>query len=83
VSQSGSAPRWVRLFRNNRNQAIRIAVEFELPGNEALIRRDGDRLVIEPVRDTTLLELLGGSEPLTNSIPDVDDALLPLPDVAL
>ncbi|MEX2281730.1 MAG: AbrB/MazE/SpoVT family DNA-binding domain-containing protein, partial [Gemmatimonadota bacterium] len=30
-----SAPRRVRLFRNGRNQAIRIPREFELPGDEA------------------------------------------------
>jgi len=50
VSQTNPAPRHVRLFRNNRNQAIRIPVEFELPGSEAIISRDGHRLIIEPVR---------------------------------
>jgi antitoxin VapB len=49
VPQSSPAPRHVRLFRNNRNQAIRIPVEFELPGSEAIISRDGDRLIIEPL----------------------------------
>ena len=83
MSQSDPSPRRVRLFRNNRNQAIRIPVEFELPGNEALIRRDGNRLVIEPVGDNSLLELLSGWDPLTESFPDVDEALLPLHDVAL
>jgi hypothetical protein len=34
----------VKLFRNGRNQAIRIPVEFELPGGEAIMHRDGDRL---------------------------------------
>lgn len=38
----------VKLFRNGRNQAVRIPLEFELPGDEAIMRRDGDRLVIEP-----------------------------------
>jgi antitoxin VapB len=38
--------RHVRLFRNGRNQAVRIPVEFELPGDEAIMIRDGDRLVI-------------------------------------
>ena len=40
--------RHVRLFRNGRNQAVRIPVEFELPSNEAIVYRDGDRLVIQP-----------------------------------
>ncbi len=38
--------RRVNLFRNGRNQAVRIPVEFELPGDEAIMHRDGDRLVI-------------------------------------
>ena len=33
----------VRLFRNGRNQAVRIPAGFELPGNEAIMHRDGDR----------------------------------------
>jgi antitoxin VapB len=32
--------RHVRLFRNGRNQALRIPVEFELPGDEAIIHRE-------------------------------------------
>jgi antitoxin VapB len=45
-----SEQRLVRLFRNGRDQAVCIPVEFKLPGDEAIIHRDGDRLVIEPVR---------------------------------
>jgi virulence-associated protein VagC len=33
-----------------RNQAVRIPVEFELPGSEAIMHREGDRLVMEPAR---------------------------------
>ena len=53
-----SEQRHVRLFRNGRNQAVRIPVEFELPGDEAIMYRDGDRLVIEPVRKRGLVALL-------------------------
>jgi len=42
--------RHVRFFRNGRNQAIRIPREFEVDAEEAIIRREGDRLVIEPIR---------------------------------
>ncbi len=76
-------PRQVRLFRNNRSQAVRIPVEFELPGTEALISRDGDRLIIEPVRPSKLLDLLAGWEPLDDEFPDVDAGLPPLRDVEL
>ncbi len=65
--------RQVRLFRNNRNQAIRIPVEFELPGEEAIISRDGDRLIIEPLRKKGLLALLATWEPLDEEFPPIED----------
>jgi antitoxin VapB len=49
--------RHVRLFRNGRNQAIRIPREFELEGSEAVICKDGDRLIIEPVVKGGLLAM--------------------------
>jgi antitoxin VapB len=73
VPQSNPAPRHVRLFRNNRNQAIRIPVEFELPGSEAIISRDGDRLIIEPVRRKGLAALLDSWEPLAEAFPEIAD----------
>jgi antitoxin VapB len=65
--------RHVRLFRNGRNQAVRIPVEFELPGDEAIMHRDGDRLVIEPVRRLGLVALLKTMKPLDEDFPGVDD----------
>jgi len=65
--------RHVRLFRNGRNQAVRIPVEFELPGDEALMRRDGDRLVIEPLAKRGLSALLAGLEPLDETFPEIAD----------
>ena len=47
------------MFRNNRSQAVRIPVEFELPGDRVVIHREGDKLIIEPVtRPTNIIELL-------------------------
>jgi antitoxin VapB len=65
--------RHVRLFRNGRNQAVRIPVEFELPGDEAIMHRDGDRLVIEPLRRRGLLALLETMKPLDEEFPQIDD----------
>jgi len=65
--------RHVRLFRNGRNQAVRIPVEFELPGDEAIMHRDGERLVIEPVRKRGLVALLKSMTPLDEAFPDIDD----------
>jgi len=68
-----SEQRRVRLFRNGRNQAVRIPVEFELPGNEAVLHRDGDRLVIEPLRKRGLVALLKSMKPLNEDFPDIAD----------
>jgi antitoxin VapB len=65
--------RHVRLFRNGRNQAVRIPVEFELPGSEAIIHREGDKLVIVPVRRRGLSALLDSWEPLTEAFPEIED----------
>ena len=70
--------RRVRLFRNGRSQAVRIPRDFELDGAEAVIWRDGDRLVIEPVGKGRLLDLLARLPPLPDEFPDVDDTLEPL-----
>ncbi len=67
-------PRHVKLFRNNRNQAVRIPVEFELPGDEAIISRDGDRLILEPVRKKGLLNLLATWEPEDEAFAEIEDA---------
>ena len=69
--------RHVKLFRNGRNQAVRIPVEFELPGDEAIMHRDGDRLVIEPVRKRGLLALLATLTPLDEELPAIDDPVPP------
>lgn len=79
-----SSQRQVRLFRNGRNQAIRIPREFELPGNEAILHREENRLVIEPLRSKPgLLEVLATLGPLEEQLPDVDEGLAPAEDVEL
>lgn len=75
--------RHVRLFKNGRNQSLRIPREFELPGDEAIIRKDGERLIVEPVRKLSLLAVLAALEPLDDEFPNVDEGLLPLDDINL
>jgi len=68
------AERHARLFKNGRNQALRIPREFELPGDEAIIRKEGDRLIIEPVeKKLGLKELLATFEPLDEDFPEIED----------
>ena len=65
--------RVVKLFRNGRNQAVRIPRHLELPGDEAVIRQDGDRLILEPSPRRSLLEVLDGLESLKDDFPPIDD----------
>jgi antitoxin VapB len=65
--------RIVRLFRNGRNQALRIPRDLELPGNEALLHKEGNRLIVEPVRRPSVLELLASWEPLDEDFPEIED----------
>lgn len=83
-----SRPREAKLFRNNRSQAVRIPAEFELPGDRVLIRREGTKLIIEPVaRPSNIVELLAQwkkDEPLgsEDQFPDITD-LPPQPEDVL
>lgn len=75
--------RHVRLFRNGRDQALRIPREFELEGDEAIVRKEGNRLIVEPVRKGRLLALLDTLGPLDEQLPDLDEELPPLDDVEI
>lgn len=68
--------RHVRLFKNGRSQAVRIPREFELPGNEASLRRDPKgRLILESLPRPRLADLLSTWKPLSkkDQMPAIDD----------
>jgi antitoxin VapB len=65
--------RRVRLFRNGRNQAIRVPREFELAGVEAIVRKEGDRLIIAPAQPVSLLAVLASLSPVEEEFPAVED----------
>ena len=79
IPSPASRPKEAKLFRNNRSQAVRIPVEFELPGDRVLIHREGGKLVIEPIlRPTSLIALLAAwkqEDPLgpEDQFPDIAD----------
>jgi len=64
--------RHVRLFKNGRNQAVRIPRDLELPGREALLRRDGRRLILEPIARPSLLSVLATLKPLDDDFAPIE-----------
>jgi antitoxin VapB len=66
--------RLTSLFRNGHNQAVRIPREFEIEGSEVLIHKEGDRLVLTPVRKHRLADLLASWAPPADEMPEVEDA---------
>jgi antitoxin VapB len=65
--------RHVKFFRDGRHQAIRIPREFELPGENAIIRREGQRLIIELAPRKSLLAVLASLQPLDEDFPPIED----------
>ena len=82
-----SGPKEVKLFRNNRGQAVRIPAEFEFPGDRVLIHREGAKLIIEPIsRPADIVELLAQwrtEPPLEpdDQLPVIEDTPAPPEDV--
>jgi antitoxin VapB len=38
-----------KLFQTGRSQAVRLPKEFRMPGKEVKIRRDGNKIILEPL----------------------------------
>ncbi len=68
-----AAERHVKLFKNGRNQAVRIPREFELPGEDAIMHKDGHRLIIEPAPPRSLLAVLATLDALDEDFPPIDE----------
>jgi antitoxin VapB len=84
-TSKAAARRVVRLFKNGRNQAVRIPREWELPGKTALVTKDGARLILEPVEKKNFIEVLRALGPLPpeDRFPDIDEGLPPAEPVDL
>ena len=70
-----SIERHVKLFKNGRNQAVRIPREFELPGEDAVIRKEGKKLIIEVAPRKSLLGVLATLSPLDEDFPPISDPI--------
>ncbi|MGX5775515.1 antitoxin [Methylorubrum zatmanii] len=63
----------VRLVRTAGGQRLDIPPGFMLGGDEAILRTDGDRLIVEPVAVPSLLSVLGTLDDLDEDWPEIKD----------
>jgi antitoxin VapB len=73
----------VSLSTNGQEQILTIPHEFALSGTEVLLRKEGHRLIVEPLPPSSLLSLLKDLQDITDNFPDTDETLLPLDDITL
>lgn len=71
----------IRLSRSGSSQVLNIPQNFELSSNEVVIRKEGDRLIVEPTKRPSLLAFLSALSDIDEDFPDVDEGLLPLDDI--
>ncbi|MGE3848211.1 MAG: PIN domain-containing protein [Gammaproteobacteria bacterium] len=63
--------RHATLFRNGRSQAMRIPREMEMEGTEVLIRKEGDNLILTPIRKHKLRDLLASWTPMEEALSEL------------
>jgi antitoxin VapB len=75
--------RQVSLLTSGQDQVLTIPHELALSGTEVLLRKEGHRLIIEPISSNPLLSLLTTLPNITDDFPDTDEGLLSLDDISL
>jgi len=65
--------RHVKLFKNGRNQAVRIPREFELPGEDAIMRKEDGKIILEAAQPRSLLSILASLSPISDEFPPIND----------
>ncbi len=63
----------VKLMRKGKEQIVCIPAELEFASDEVTIRREGNRLIIEPVPASSLLDVLARLDPIDEEIGEIDD----------
>jgi antitoxin VapB len=56
------------------HQAVRIPRELELPGDDAMMRKEGERLIIEPAPPKCLLAVLARLAPIEEDFAPIVDS---------
>jgi antitoxin VapB len=64
-------------------QILMIPREFAMSGTEVLLRKEGDRLIIDLIPAKSLLTTLQSLQAIADPFPDFDTGLMPLDDTTL
>lgn len=73
----------IQIIQDGKTQILQIPHEFQLAGTEVTLRKDGERLIIEPARNQSLLEVIATLTGIEEAFPDGDSDLQPLDDIHL
>jgi len=73
----------IKLIQTGNTQTLTIPQELTLSTTEVIIREDNGKLIIEPYKKKSLLEIFATLDDIEDDFPDVDAGLLPLDDIEL
>jgi antitoxin VapB len=73
----------VKLIQQGNIQTLPIAKELTLSTSEVIIRQEEGKLIIEPYKKKSLLEVFTNLDDIDEEFPDVDEGLLPLDDIQI
>ncbi|MBD2569786.1 antitoxin [Anabaena lutea] len=71
----------VKLIQEGNTQTLTIPPELSLSTTEVIIREEDGKLIIEPYKKKSLLEIFATLDDIEEDFPDVDAGLLPLDDI--
>ncbi|KOP25085.1 twitching motility protein PilT [Hapalosiphon sp. MRB220] len=71
----------VKLIQQDNIQTLPIPQELTLSTSEVIIRQEDGKLIIEPYKKKSLLEVFANLDDIDEEFPDVDEGLLPLVDI--
>lgn len=78
--EPGTTHRVAKLFRNGKNQAVRLPREFEMQADEVIIRRRGSELILTP-RPRTWKDYFTSARQLDDDFPeDINELPLETPE---
>ena len=73
----------IKIIQEGSSQTLSIPHELSLSSSEVTIRKEADKLIIEPYQKKSLLEVLATLEDSDGEIDLSDEDLLPLDDIEI